>query len=314
MSSLQPTIGYVVSLFPCWSETFILREILALRERGVPVRIFSLKPPSEPLVHETAKPLLDEVIYPPALGRLLLTQGRCLVRRPVPWLRVLGRVLRDAWSGGRTELFKALYTVLVATYFADTARRLGISHFHAHWATYPALAVRVIRVLTGIQYTLTTHAHDLFLPNPYLAENLASAQTVVTISEYNRRYLTAAGTPASKIKIVSYGLDLREFNTPVGEGQVPGSIVTVGRLDPIKGFFYLVEACALLKERGVPFTCEVIGEGPLRSALEQQIRAHGLEGRARLLGALSQSQVRAALTHAQLFVLPSVQTTDGNQD
>ena len=69
MSQEQPTIGYIVSLFPCWSETFILNEIIALQERGVPVRIFSLKPPSEPLVHEAAKRLLAEVSYPPPWWR-----------------------------------------------------------------------------------------------------------------------------------------------------------------------------------------------------------------------------------------------------
>src|SRR5439155_6873881 len=89
MSRKQPTIGYVVSLFPCWSETFILNEILALRERGVPVRIFSLKPPSEPLVHEAARRLLAEVIYPPPPWRLLLSLTGSVVRKPLRWLRLL---------------------------------------------------------------------------------------------------------------------------------------------------------------------------------------------------------------------------------
>jgi glycosyltransferase involved in cell wall biosynthesis len=171
-----------------------------------------------------------------------------------------------------------------------------------------------MRALTGKRYTLTTHAHDIFLPNPYLDENLASAQTVVTISEYNRRYLISAGTPARKIKVVPCGINLKEFSANGTHQRVPGSIVTIGRLEHIKGFPYLVEACAILKARGVPFTCDIIGEGSLRSVLERRILTNGLEGTVRLLGALSQNQVRAALISAQLFVLPSVQTVDGNQD
>ncbi|MBI3302975.1 MAG: glycosyltransferase [Deltaproteobacteria bacterium] len=314
MSSKQPTVGYLVSLFPCWSETFILREILALRERGVPVRIFSLKPPGEPLVHEAAKPLLNEVIYPPPLWRLLLSQARCLVRQPVTWLRLLVGALWAARREGRSELLKAFYTILVATHFAGVARQLAIDHFHAHWATYPALAVRMMRAFTGKRYTLTTHAHDIFLPNPHLVENLTSAQMIVTISEYNRRYLMSAGTPANKIKVVPCGLDLREFRANGSDGRVAGSIVTIGRLELIKGFFYLIKACAMLEARGVPFTCEIIGEGSLRPELERQILANGLGGCVRLLGALSQDQIRATLARAQLFVLPSVQTADGNQD
>jgi glycosyltransferase involved in cell wall biosynthesis len=314
MSPQQPTVGYIVSLFPCWSETFILREILALRERGVSVRIFSLKPANEPLVHDAAKPLIHEVIYPPSLWQLLLSQVCSLARQPATWLRLVGGALCAALPQGRREILKALYTVTVATHFADIAHRLHIEHFHAHWATYPALAVRVMRALTGKPYTLTTHAHDIFLPNPYLSENLASAQTVVTISEYNRRFLVSTGTPANKIKVVPCGLDPREFSGNKGRVPVPGSIVSIGRLDPIKGFFYLVEACAILKARRVQFSCEIIGEGPLRPQLERQILARGLTGKVRLLGALHQGQVRETLIRAELFVLPSVRTADGNQD
>jgi len=310
----RPTIGYIVSLFPCWSETFILNEILALQERGVPVRIFSLKPPSEPLVHEAAKPLLAEVIYPPPLWHLLLTLLGSLVRQPVRCFRLLYGPLREASRRGSGEVMKALYTLLVAISFAGVARRLGINHFHAHWATYPALAVRTMRVLTGKRYTLTTHAHDIFLANPYLGENLASAQTVVTISEYNRRHLISAGTPAGKIKVVPCGIDLQQFTVNGTHRRETGAIVTIGRLEGIKGFPYLVQACAILKARGIPFTCEIIGEGSLRPVLEQEICTNGLEGTVRLRGALSQTQVRAALADAQVFVLPSVQTPDGNQD
>jgi len=314
MSRKQPTIGYVVTLFPCWSETFILNEIIALRERGVPVRIFSLKPPSEPLVHEAARGLLAEVIYPPSSWRLLLALAGSVVRQPLRWLRLLGGPIREASRGGGKELAKALYTLTVATYFAGVARRLGVDHFHAHWATYPALAVRIMRALTGKRYTLTTHAHDIFLANPYLRENLACAQTVVTISEYNRRYLISAGTPAGKIKVVPCGINLREFSANGTRGRETGSIVTIGRLEHIKGFPHLVEAGAILKARGVPFTCDIIGEGSLRPVLGHMIAANGLDGAVCLRGALSQNQVRAALAGAQLFVLPSVQTHDGNQD
>jgi glycosyltransferase involved in cell wall biosynthesis len=91
-------------------------------------------------------------------------------------------------------------------------------------------------------------------------------------------------------------------------------VVSIGRLDPIKGFTYLIEACRMLTERGMSFSCEIIGEGPLRAQLERQIRSGGLSARVRLLGALSQTQVREALSRSEVFVLPSVQTEDGNQD
>ena len=307
-------VGYVVSLFPCWSETFILREILALRERGVSVRLFSLKPPSESLVHEAAQPLLDEVIYPPSPGRLPVMFLRSCLAHPVLMFRLLTEAWRAAFPFGMNELIKALFTVFVASYFARIAKDLGVTHFHAHWATYPALAVRTIRALTGIRYTLTTHAHDIFLPNPYLRKNLSAAHKVVTISDYNRRFLMSAGTPVEKIAVVRCGLDFREFVVNDARTPQPGMLVSIGRLDPIKGFAYLIEASRILAERGASFSCSIIGDGPLRAQLEQQIRSYGLSERVHLLGALSQVQVREVLSQAEVFVLPSVQTEDGNQD
>jgi glycosyltransferase involved in cell wall biosynthesis len=172
----------------------------------------------------------------------------------------------------------------------------------------------MIRALAGIRYTLTTHAHDIFLPNPYLADNLSAAHKVVTISEYNRRFLMAAGTPADKIAVVPCGLDFREFPVSGAATPQPGTIVSIGRLDPIKGFTYLIEACRLLASRQIRFSCEIVGEGPLRPQLEQQIRSAGLQDRVRLLGALGQQQVREILSRSEIFVLPSVRTADGNQD
>lgn len=307
-------VGYVVSLFPCWSETFILREVLALRERGVSVRLFSLKPPSEPLVHDAAQPLVDEVVYPPSPWRLPVVFLRFCFEQPALMFRLLSEAWRTAFPFGMSELTKALFTVLVASYFARIAKTLGMTHFHAHWATYPALAVRTIRALTGIRYTLTTHAHDIFLPNPYLTENLSAAHKVVTISDYNRRFLMATGTPAEKIAVVRCGLDFREFTVDAARAPQPRTIVSIGRLDPIKGFTYLIEASRILAERGVSFSCDIIGDGPLRAQLERQIRSCGLGARVHLLGALSQRQVREVLSRAEVFVLPSVQTEDGNQD
>ena len=311
------TVAYLVSLFPCWSETFIVREILALRRRGAQVRIYSLKPPNEEYVHEAARMLHKEVIYPPAMWRLALAPcypANGFLQHPA-WSFL--QAIRDASDSGLKEIVKAAYTVAVATYFADKVRRLGVAHVHAHWATYPALAARTIRTLVGTPYTVTAHAHDLFLPNPYRRATLASAHTIVTISEYNRRYLGSLGIPLEQVKVVRCGLDLEEF-TPLrnGEGveRTPGSIVTVARLHPIKGLSDLISACAILRARGIELDCKVIGDGPLRRRLEQQIRDHGLEDKVQLVGVLNQREIREILSRTQVFVLPCVQTEDGAQD
>jgi glycosyltransferase involved in cell wall biosynthesis len=302
-------VAYVVSLFPCWSETFVLREIQALRARGLDVRVFSLRPPREALVQTDAQPLLADVVYPRPAAAVL-----GLARHPIAALGALREAWREAAPRGALAVAKALYTVAVAAQFARTVRRLGVRHVHAHFATYPALAARTMRRIAGVSYSVTTHAHDIFLPNPHLRPNLDAAHTVVTISEYNRRHLAALGADDARMTVVPCGLDLAKLQRGEGRARTGGSIVAVGRLVPIKGFAKLIDACALLQRRGVPFTCDIIGGGPLHDALEHRIAGYRLDGRVRLVGALEQAEVQARLAAAELCVVPSVRTPDGDQD
>ena len=305
----RPPVGYVVSVFPCWSETFIVREIHALRARGIPIRIFSLTPPRETLVQEDAKPLLADVVYPHP-GRVL----RALLRRPVASFRAAWHACREAAPRGVREMVKALYTVVAAAEFAATARRLGIGHVHAHFATYPGLAVRTMHQLCAVPYSVTAHAHDIFLPNPYLVENLRAAHTVVTISDYNVRHLRSLGVDHANVAVVPCGLDVAAFRPLDPEMRSAGAVVAIGRLVPIKGFPTLIEACARLRDRGVKFTCDLIGGGPLFAELERQVLARDLGACVRLLGALDQHEVQQRLARAEVCVVPSVRAPDGDQD
>jgi glycosyltransferase involved in cell wall biosynthesis len=113
---------------------------------------------------------------------------------------------------------------------------------------------------------------------------------------------------------VPCGLDLAQLQPAGDDARVPGAIVAVGRLAPLKGFVHLVDACALLRDRGVAFTCDIIGDGPLREDLARRIADRDLVAHVRLLGALEQHDVRRHLARAEVFVLPSVRARDGDQD
>jgi colanic acid/amylovoran biosynthesis glycosyltransferase len=97
-------------------------------------------------------------------------------------------------------------------------------------------------------------------------------------------------------------------------GREAGRLLAVGRLDEIKGFGVLVDACALLRDAGIRFSCEIVGEGDLRRALEERIGQRGLQDVVRIAGALPQEDVRARLYRAAVFVMPSVVAADGNMD
>lgn len=82
-------------------------------------------------------------------------------------------------------------------------------------------------------------------------------------------------------------------------------MVCVGRFVEQKGHPILIDATALLRDRGVDFELVLVGDGPLRGDLEEQIRAHGLGERVRLVGWQSNEAVRAWLRDSRALVLPS---------
>ena len=306
---------YLVSLFPCWSETFIVREIHALMRQGVEVRIISLKPHSEPMVQPDAEILLDRVIYPPAsLAGSLKAALPKVLGHPLQSVRELAPLVKSLWRKP-DELVKSVVSWWRTLTMIDAVRAFDPQHLHAHWATYPSSAARILAGRIGRPWSFTGHAHDIFVHDQDLAGKLNQADFSVTISGYNQKQLAARMIPRNQSRLAVIHCGVLPADLPyTAAGREAAYIVGVGRLDPIKGFIHLVEACRLLKERGTAFTCDIIGDGPLHDTLQQAIDAAGLQAQVRLTGALPQQEVRTRINRATLFVLPSVLLADGNAD
>ena len=306
---------YLVSLFPCWSETFIVREIHALARQGVDIRIVSLKPHSEPMVQPDAQVLLDRVIYPPSsLAGSLRAALPQVLKHPLRSTAELWPLVLCLWRQP-AELAKSVISWWRTLAVMAEVQRFAPQHLHAHWATYPSTAARILAGRIGRPWSFTGHAHDIFVHDQDLSGKLAQADFSVTISEYNRRQLSTRLPSELHNRLAVIHCGVLPADLPfTAEGREPAYIVGVGRLDPIKGFIHLVKACALLQERGIDFRCDIIGDGPLREELQQAINQAGLSERVRLTGALPQQDVRQRINQATMFVLPSVLLADGNAD
>ncbi len=307
-------VVYFVSLFPCWSETFIVREITALMALGADVHIVSLKPASEALVQSDAQTLLGQVLYPPGRASSARLAATEVLRHPLHSLADLGQLIHG-FMGKPKALAKSVVAWWRTLAMLGTVRRLRPDHLHAHWATYPSTAAMFAARRLGLPFSFTAHAHDIFLEDHLLAAKLKCAAFSVTISQYNREFLAAAVGPAfvRNMRVIHCGVSPSNYAFAPGERQ-RGLILAVGRLDPIKGFAYLVDACGLMAARGIDFTCRIVGEGPLRSALTQKIAHLGLQHKVELLGARQHEDVRQLLNTAAVFVLPSVITPQGDRD
>jgi colanic acid/amylovoran biosynthesis glycosyltransferase len=138
----------------------------------------------------------------------------------------------------------------------------------------------------------------------------------VTISEYNRKYLLDkyGNDLADKIHIIHCGIDTRNYKPHRSETSGCPVVLAVGRLVAMKGFSYLLEACRLLKDKGIPFMCLIVGDGEEKDRLIGKAASLGVGDVVTFLGGLQEQRVRELLQEASIFVLPSIITDDGRRD
>lgn len=305
-------VAYVVSLFPCWSETFILNEIIALSQKDVEVIIFSIQKRKEEIIHPDAKRWILHTRYV-ELPFMIPSLLRYFFRTSKAFLSVIGIVVRKSWPR-RSVLLKNIWCVMAGCYFARLVEKERITHIHAHFANYPATVAWVISKLTGRNFTFTAHAHDIFLDKTLLKEKVEDSKVVVAISDYNRRYLMnyCRNGAASKINVVHCGIDVSYYPFCHQDKQ-DNIIVSVGRLVRMKGFEYLIKACGLIRNR-VEYKCYIIGGGPYCRYLFRLIHKCGLEDRVMLKGVMDRDSLKDFLRKAKLFVLPSVWNNEEGQE
>ena len=309
-------IAYMVSRFPAASETFVVRELdaVAAADPELELSLLSLFPSNDRFVHERARPWLQRLHRPsPPEGARAL--GHWALRSPLRLAGAVASIVRAGWRDPRL-LARSLATVPIAAAQARRIRDARVDHVHAHFASYPTLAAWLCGRLTGISYSFTAHAYDIFITQTMLESKVREAQFVATISEFNRRFLRAyGGDSETPVAVVHCGVDPTEYafepRSVPPDGEVRG--LCVAGLQEKKGHAVLLEALASAPglER---LRVDLVGGGPLRGELEAWARELGLANRVRFHGPLEETAVREMLAGADLFVLPSVIASDGQME
>ena len=304
----HPRVGYVLKVYPCLSQTFILNEILAHEAAGFPVDIFALRPPKDGLFHPGVSRVRSPVTYVP----------RSCGKASTLWRHIddAGAELPHLWSALREAGDEEASDVEQAIHLAREIRARGIDVLHAHFGTLAATVARLAGGMVDVPYSFTAHAKDIFHSSvrPHdLRRKLEDAAAVVTVSEFNVDYLHAEyGEAAERVELVYNGLDLTEFELRVCQREP--LVLAVGRLVEKKGFGDLVAACAQLKRSGRAIRCEIVGAGPLHDDLSGQIAALDVGDCVRLVGPLTQDEVRSRIRRARVLVAPCIVAADGDRE
>ncbi len=330
------TIAYVLKMYPRFSETFVLNEILEVERQGIDVRIYSLHKPDDGRFHANLSRVRAPVIYlpeylPPEAGRVFAAHRTLAKAQPRHYMRVLFYTLTRANLHTLKRFFQA-------GVLAEHLRTQPVDHLHAHFASSATRVAMFAHLLTGIPFSFTAHAKDIFLntvDRDLLRDKMRAARFVVAVSEFNRTYLTQLSSeegtthlqgllsadrltiPPGHIRRLYNGIDLSQFNP--GPDALPQAsrdrlILAVGRLVEKKGFDVLAHACALLRDQGTDFHCEIVGKGPQENALRTLIAELNLTDRVRLVGPRPQDEIVEACRRAAVFALPCIVGADGNRD
>lgn len=315
--SKLPVIGSILRYFPTWSETFVYRELMALRQQGLPIEVICMRHRGIPelvsqsvLGHSAGRPTCVELPRFPAYIPMLPGALRMLMRE--------GARAVEAWRWGWQHL--KWREGLKALWMADYYLQKNVSLLHVHFSSEAAEVAEIIRIASGIPYIITVHARDIFVPRPSLPDLLKSATEIICISEFNQRFLLQHypelfPTGTRRLSVIRLGVPAHLFEASPTPNNGQFRLLSVARLVEKKGLKFLIQSVKRLRERGIPVRLTVVGEGILRKPLERLIEELQLKDVVQLLGKQTQKEIELLYqSGVSAFVLPAVRASDGDMD
>jgi len=298
-------LGYVVPEFPSQTHAFFWREIEALRAQGVEVQLISTRrPPAAACRHEFAPAAIRETFY------LFPPGARVLRALPGPARVMATRRYFAALTPEKGAAALRRYALLLpALSLAEYARRQRLDHVHVHSCADAAHVAALCHQLGGPSFSLTLHG-DLSVYGRDHQIKMQQASFVAAVgSHLLQQVVDQARVPKERVHVSCMGVDLTRLVDLGGDRSVVAGklhIVTVARLNAMKGHVHALAAVRRAVDAGLDVHYTIAGEGENRATIEARIRALGLERRVTLAGTLSEGEVFALLGRADAFVLPSV--------
>jgi glycosyltransferase involved in cell wall biosynthesis len=302
----MPTIAYIAPELTAVPETFVFQEVVALENRGFRVLTFALREAAYP-AREAQDLARRTVVLGQGPGWRRLADGvraaLCLGPRARATLGTLWGDMRrvglaDARSWGLVPQW------LAAARVAKDLLAARASHIHAHFVDAPAQVAMYAAAMSGIPFTCTAHAGDLFRHGLLLQEKAQRARKLLTISHFNRRWLERKGVDPSRIEVVRCAPDI--LSPAAGSARPRNGAYRIGTLCSLverKGVDDLLRATALLLRRRVaPVRLVIAGDGPERLRLQVLAEQLRIERHVDFVGAVARPAVAQWLRSLDLFV------------
>lgn len=314
------SIVYITAQFPKQSETFVYREVLALRQKGANVHVAGVRPSHDNLGNEALEALKSETVSVYGSGAIRLVKDAALefFSHPLNAPQTLARGFWDAVTqkdaGGLSGRLKIGLQAFASLALAHRLRPLRPALLHAHMAHVPATFAMYTARQLEIPFSFTGHAADIFRDRSLLSAKLKRAAFVHSISYWHQEYYQSlCPRPPEDYPVVRCGVDASEFEPHAPPGETL-QILAVGRFVAKKGFDLLLDALADPQLAELPWELTLVGDGPEQEALIAKAAAHPARKKIHLPGAKSNDDVRWMMSRSDLFVLPCRVDPRGDRD
>ena len=318
---MQGAVAVIVKGYPRLSETFIAQELAGLERCGLALHIVSLRRPTDLAQHPIHREIAAPLHYLPEY----LHEEPLRVARAWRVAKSLPGYLpaKHAWLADfrRDPTRNRIRRFGQAVVLAHELPR-GITRLHAHFLHTPASVARYASLLTGLPWSCSAHAKDIWTTREWeKREKLAALDWLVTCSRAGAEHLAALGPDARKIELLYHGLDFARVppppaTRPLRDGSDPRDpvlILSVGRLVEKKGYPDLLAALARLPPQ-LHWRFVHVGHGPLVRKLGRQAARSGLAGRVNWLGPRPHDDVLERYRSADLFALACRTSRNGDRD
>jgi glycosyltransferase involved in cell wall biosynthesis len=307
------SLAYIVSQYPKLSMIFVIREVLQLRELGFKIDVASINAPDRNTQgltdYEAEEAAMTYYVKPHGVVGAIRAHGLAMFRQPISYLRGWGLV----FSLSKLDLIQMFYNLM---YFSEALmvgvwmEEKGQHHLHAHLGSQAATVAMYVKKVFGVGFSMTVHGPDEFYnaPGQYLTKKVIAADFICCISHFARSQLMKLSPYEHwyKLEVIRLGVDPKVFSPrPFNAAPEVIEVICVGRLTPAKGQHILMSAIHMLFEEGHKVRLRIVGDGPDRKSLEQQVRQLGIADHVIFEGAVNQDRIRELYATADIFSIPS---------
>ena len=317
MKAALMKVGYILTTFPCQSETFAIGEIEGLRKLGFDITVFAAA--GQPYAHRYAEAPI--IFYRPCLFSVstLLAIGYMCIRYPLALGKLVCLILKLIGSCPR-EAISLIGNLRTIGFFARHLDREAISHIHAYFLSWPASIGMALSIVTRRPFSISAHARDIFVEHGATELKVSHAKFVKTCTKQGLKQLKA-NLPTKyhhKLNLIYHGTRTAsvcpDILDKMSESKPNDTIIAVGRLIQKKGFGGLLRAFASVLQEKPHCKLMIVGDGPEKKQLNGLVDQLGLKDHVQLLGWREPDVTLRLIKQAIMLVAPSVIADDGDRD